>query len=91
MSHAARPSNFGFQTTLVEGTLRYDGREWTGCAELHTEPRTGAAIGIQGKKEPFVYSTTVCSATWTTFSVTSSPPTSDRSAVGQPGPAHGLT
>jgi len=47
MSHAARPSIFGFQATLVEGTLRHGGRQWTGCAE--------------------------------------------RSAVGQPGPAHGLT
>ena len=59
MSQAARPSIFGFQTTLVEGTLRHDGRERTGCAELLIEPRTGAAIGIQSKKEPFAYSTTV--------------------------------
>ena len=58
MSHVARPSIFGFQITLVEGTLRHDGRERTGCAELVIEPRTGA-IGIQDKKEPFVYSTTV--------------------------------
>jgi len=59
MSQAATPSIFGFQATLVEGTLRHDGREWTGYAELLIEPRTGAAIGIQSKKEPFVYSTTV--------------------------------
>ena len=39
--------------------MRHDGREWTGYAELLVEPRTGAAIGIQSKMEPLVYSTTV--------------------------------